>query len=154
VPDAAAPKKRRALLITSIVLAVVLVLCGGGGLTAWLLIGKTGDGKGADKPEAAVAAFLEAVYTDHDAKQAAKLVCSEARDEKAIAKKVNEVKGYTDKYSSPRFRWDEPKVDDQNAERATVSVRLRLTTGDEKTADQQLKFTVVKKTGWWVCEVR
>ena len=28
-----------------------------------------------------------------------------------------------------------------------------MTTADEKTADQTLTFTVVQKTGWWVCDV-
>ena len=28
-----------------------------------------------------------------------------------------------------------------------------MITSDEKTANQDLKFTVVQKTGWWVCEV-
>ena len=36
----------------------------------------------------------------------------------------------------------------QSDERATVSVRLTLTTDDEKTAQQELTFTTVRKTGW------
>ena len=44
-------------------------------------------------------------------------------------------------------------MDEQNGERAIVSVQLTMTTGDEKTADQQLTFTVIQKTGWRVCEV-
>jgi hypothetical protein len=34
-----------------------------------------------------------------------------------------------------------------------VSVQLTMSTGDEKTAEQDLRFTVIRKTGWLVCEV-
>jgi hypothetical protein len=38
-------------------------------------------------------------------------------------------------------------------DRALVSVQLTMSTADEKTAQQQLEFTVIHKTGWLVCEV-
>ena len=41
----------------------------------------------------------------------------------------------------------------QNDEKATVAVQLTMTTDDEKTADQQLTFTVIRKTGWLVCDI-
>jgi hypothetical protein len=140
-------------MIASIVLAVVVLLCGGGALTAFLLLRDAEGGEGAPEPVAAVDGFLKAVYTDQDPAKAAGLVCSEARDTKRLARKVDEVKNYSTKYKTPRFRWTTPKVDDQNSERALVSVKLTMTTADEKTADQTLKFTVVQKTGWWVCDV-
>jgi flagellar basal body-associated protein FliL len=149
----APPKKKRGLLIASIVLAVTLVLCGGGGLAAFLLLSNAETGDGAAEPTAAVDTFLKAVYIDKDAKKAIALVCAEARKEADITKKVDEVKKYSTTYKGPRFAWNAPKVDEQNEERAIVSVQLTMTTGDEKTADQHLKFTVVQKTGWWVCEV-
>jgi hypothetical protein len=65
----------------------------------------------------------------------------------------DEIRGYSQQYDAPQFRWAEPSVADQNDERATVSVGVTMTTRDEKTAQQKLTFTVVKKTGWWVCEV-
>jgi hypothetical protein len=148
-----APKTSRALLITSLVLAVVLVLCGGGGLAAFFLLRGAPGGEGASEPVAAVDGFLRAVYTDRDANKAASLVCREARDSAKIRKKVDEVRNYSRSYDNPRFKWDVPKVDDQNADRAVVSVKLTMITGDDKTSDQQLRFTVVQKTGWWVCEV-
>jgi hypothetical protein len=146
------PKKKRGVLIGA-VLAVVLILCAGGGASAWLLLRNVETGDGAAEPVTAVNDFLEAVYTDKDPGRAADLVCSEARDEAEIAKKVDEVKGYSDTYDSPRFEWEDPQVDNQNEERALVTVKLRMTTADEKTAEQELTFTVVRKTGWWVCEV-
>lgn len=152
-PGTAHPQRRRGLLVTSIVLAVVLVLCGGGGLATFLLLRNAENGEGAADPVAAVDRFMTAVYSHQDTGEAAGLVCSEARDEERIARKVAEVKGYAKTYKNPRFRWDEPTVDDQNDERALVSLTLTMTTGDEKTARQKLNFTVVKKTGWWICEV-
>jgi hypothetical protein len=146
------PKKKRGALIGAI-LAVVLVLCAGGGISAWLLLRNVESGDGAPEPVAAVESFLKAVYTDNDVDKAAALVCAEARDDAELTQKVNEIKGYKSKYDDPTFEWDEPKVDDRNNERAIVSVKVTMVTADEKTAEQDLKFTVVQKTGWFICEV-
>jgi hypothetical protein len=148
------PRKRRGVLIASIVLAVALVLCGGGGLAAYLLLRDSEPGPGAADPAAAVEGFLTAVYSDQDATRATNLVCSEARDAAKITKKVAEVKGYAQTYREPRYRWDPPKVDQQTAEQAKVSATVTMTTSDEKTAQQPLTFTVLKKdSGWRVCEI-
>ena len=152
-PVPAPPRKRRAGLIAAASLAIVLVLCGGGGTAAFLLLRGTESGEGAAQPVTAVDAFLQAVYTDKDATRAIAMVCVEARDEAAITEKVREVQGYETTYVNPRFRWDPPTVATENEERAIVSVKLTMTTGDEKRSEQQLRFTVVRKTGWWVCEV-
>lgn len=151
-PVAGQPK-RRAGLIAAASLAIVLLLCGGGGTAAFLLLRDAESGQGAPEPVAAVDAFLEAVYTEQDTARATAMVCIEARDEAAIAEKVREVKEYSTSYVEPRFDWDPPTVATQNEERAIVSVKLTMTTGDEKVSDQQLRFTVVRKTGWWICEV-
>lgn len=140
-------------MLIGAVLAVVLVLCVGGGITAWLLVRGMDDGKGAADPAAAVTGFLRAVYADRNAEQAANQVCSAARDDSAIRKKIAEVRSYESKYASPRFSWDIPKVTSKDEEKATVAVTLTMTTADEKTAQQKLTFTVVQKTGWWVCDV-
>ncbi|MEU2615866.1 hypothetical protein ABZ570_30495 [Micromonospora sp. NPDC007271] len=148
-----APKRRRGLLIVSIVLAAAVLLCGGGGTAAFLALRNAEDGQGAKEPTAAVEGFLIAVYRDQDAGKAATFVCSAARDDRKIAAKVAEVKKYAGQYQKPRFRWTAPKVDNQTGDRATVSTKVTMTTADEKVADQELRFTVVQKTGWWVCEV-
>ncbi|MEH1013709.1 hypothetical protein V6U90_11450 [Micromonospora sp. CPCC 206060] len=146
-------KKKRGLLIASIVLAVVLLLCGGGGTAAFLVLRNAETGEGAPSPTEAVTGFLTAVYTDQDAKRAAALVCPAARDDKAIAKRVKEVKDLAGTYKTPRFTWSNPVVDDQNTERAIVSTKVTMATSDEKVSRQDLKFTVVQSSGWWVCEV-
>ncbi|WP_200210187.1 Rv0361 family membrane protein [Micromonospora coerulea] len=147
------PKKRRGLLIASIVLAAAILLCGGGGTAAFLTLRDTEEGQGAKEPAVAVDDFLTAVYQDRDAKKAATFVCSASRDDKKIAGKVAEVQKYATEYQNPRFRWTTPKVDNQTGERATVTTKVTMTTSDEKVADQELRFTVVQKSGWWVCEV-
>jgi hypothetical protein len=152
-PGPAAPKRRRGLLIVSIVLAAAVLLCGGGGTAAFLTLRNAEDGTGAKDPTVAVDGFLTAVYKDRDAKRAATFVCSAARDDKKITAKVAEVQKYSGQYQNPRFRWTSPKVDNQTGDRATVTTRVTMTTADEKVADQDLRFTVVRKTGWWVCEV-
>ncbi|RZU72149.1 hypothetical protein EV384_0491 [Micromonospora kangleipakensis] len=149
----APPKKRRGLLIASIVLAAAILLCGGGGTAAFLTLRDTEDGQGAKEPAVAVDGFLTAVYKDRDARKAATFVCSASRDDKKITGKVAEVQKYAAEYQNPRFRWTTPKVDNQTGDRATVTTKVTMTTSDEKVADQELRFTVVRKTGWWVCEV-
>ncbi|WP_423791053.1 hypothetical protein [Micromonospora cathayae] len=152
-PAPAAPKRRRAPLIAAIVLVVALVLCGGGGTAAFFLLRNAETGEGAAEPAGAVQEFLTAVYTERDADRATDLVCSSARDREKIAAKVAEVRKYAETHQNARFKWSAPKVDNQTAERATVSTTVTVTTTDEKVADQELRFTVVQKTGWWVCEV-
>jgi hypothetical protein len=137
----------------SLALAVILLLCGGGGVSAFLLLRNAENGEGAPDPATAVTRFLTAVYTDQDAQAATDLVCREARDPKKIAAKVDEVKGYATQYDGPRFKWNEPTVGSAQDDRAVVLAQVTMTTNDEKSAQQQLTFTVVKKTGWWVCEV-
>ncbi|MEV6368692.1 hypothetical protein AB0L86_17565 [Micromonospora musae] len=149
----APPKKKRGVLIAAIALAVVLVLCVGGGVAAFLTLRNVETGEGANEPATAVDQFLTAVYKEQDAAKAASLVCASARDDDKIAAKVAEVEKYASAYQNPRFRWSAPKVDNRNADRATVSAKVTMTTSDEKVAEQELRFTVVQKTGWWVCEV-
>ncbi|SCL62087.1 hypothetical protein GA0070606_3559 [Micromonospora citrea] len=147
------PRKKRGVLIASIALAVILLLCAGGGVVAFLTLRDAESGTGANEPVAAVEEFLTAVYQDRDADRAATLVCSSARDDKKIAAKVAEVEKYVSTHQNPRFRWSSPRVDSQAGERATVTTKVTMTTADEKIAEQDLRFTVVKKTGWRVCEV-
>lgn len=149
----AAPPKRNAALIAAASLVIVLLLCGGGGTAAFFLLRNAESGQGAPEPVAAVEAFLEAVYVDQDPARATAMVCLEARDEVAVAKKVQEVEEYASTYVEPQFDWEPPTVATQNEERAIISVKLTMTTKDEKLAHQQLRFTVVHKTGWWICEV-
>jgi hypothetical protein len=147
------PKKRTGLVIAAVVAAVAVVLCGGGITGAVLLLRNTEPNPGQPEPVAAVQEFLKAVYSDQDPDKATDLVCAESRDEAEIKKKVDEVKNLATKYQSPRYKWDEPKVDNQDAESAKVSVKVTMTTSDEKISEQQLTFTVVQKTGWFVCEI-
>ncbi|MFC3503242.1 hypothetical protein ACFOOK_19990 [Micromonospora krabiensis] len=147
------PKKQRGVLIAAIALVVILVLCVGGGVIAFLTLRNVETGEGAKEPAVAVDQFLTAVYKERDAAKAASLVCASSRDDDKIAAKVAEVEKYAAGYQNPRFRWPTPTVDNRTGERATVSATVTMTTADEKVADQELRFTVVQKTGWWVCEV-
>ncbi|GIJ78079.1 hypothetical protein SAMN05443287_11367 [Micromonospora phaseoli] len=151
-PPAAAPRRRGALL-ASIALVVVLLLCAGGGVAAFLTLRNTESGEGAQDPSVAVDDFLTAIYQDRDAAKAADLVCTAARDQDKIRAKVAEVEEYVSTHQNPRFRWDTPTVDNETGDRATVTTTVTVTTADEKIADQDLRFTVIRKTGWWVCEV-
>ncbi|MFV2099464.1 hypothetical protein [Micromonospora sp. LOL_024] len=147
------PPGRRGALLASITLVAVLLLCAGGGVAAFLTLRNTESGEGAPDPSVAVDDFLTAIYQDRDAVKAAEMVCTAARDQDKIRAKVAEVEKYVSTYQSPRFRWDTPTVDNETGDRATVTTTVTVTTADEKIADQDLRFTVIRKTGWWVCEV-
>jgi hypothetical protein len=150
-----APEKRprrRGALWVSIALTATVLLCGGGATSAYLLL-RDADNPGAPDPATAVDRFLTAVYTDQDAEAADNLVCREARDQQKITNRVREIKTYSAGYQDPVYRWDEPAVSDNKEDRAQVAVHITMSTTDEKTAAQDLKFTVIHKTGWLVCDV-
>jgi len=152
---APAPTQRRGRgpLVAAIVLAIVLLCGGGGGLAAFLLLRDTETGEGAAEPVAAVEGFLDAVYVDQNAAAATAFLCGAARDQSAVQDKIDEVQQYARTYPSPRYRWDPPKVEQQDADKAVVSTRLTVLTADDRSAEEQLRFTLVHKTGWWVCDV-
>jgi hypothetical protein len=138
-----------------VALAAVLTLLvlGGGAATLFALLRDADSGRGAPDPATAVDRFMTAVYTRQDAPAAADAVCREARDEKKLQDRVDLIKGYATEYPAPSFRWSDPAVSGQGKERAMVAVQLTMTTDDEKSAQQQLTFTVIHKTGWLVCDV-
>ncbi len=148
---------RRGARWVAMVVVLAVLLCGGGAVSAYLLVNRVvlnaDNSDGAPDPTSAVNRFLTAVYSDQDVKAATGMVCREARDTKKLTEKINEIKGYATTYSGPRFAWTSPVVADQNKERAVVSVTLTMTTEDEKSSEQRLTVTTIKRTGWWVCEV-
>jgi hypothetical protein len=147
------PARRRAGLWVSMALTLILLLCGGGAVSAYFLITNADTGKGAPDPATAVNRFLTAVYTQQDARAADDLVCRDARDADKLAARVSEIKDLSNQYQGPTFKWNEPAVNGQTDDRATVTVQLTLSTDDEKTAEQTLTFTTIHKTGWLVCDV-
>lgn len=151
-PTAAPPRRRGGAVWVSVALVATLLLCGGGAVSAYFLL-RDADTPGSPDPATAVNRFLTAVYTQQDATTADTLVCRESRDKTKLADRVNEIKTYADGYQDPVFRWDDPAVSSESNDRALVSVQLTMSTADEKTARQDLRFTVIRKTGWLVCEV-
>jgi flagellar basal body-associated protein FliL len=152
VPPTKAPKGKRGALWVSLALTATLMLCAGGAVSAYFLL-RDADNPGSPDPATAVNRFLTAVYTQQDASAADDLVCREARDQTKLTDRVNEIKNYSGEYQDPVYRWDEPAVSNSGEDRALVSVHVTMSTGDEKTARQDLEFTVIRKTGWLVCEV-
>jgi len=143
-------KKRRGLLITVIVVVAVLLL-GGGGAAAFLLTRPT-DGPGMATATTAVDDFLQAVYVDQDATKAAKYVCRAARDPKKIAAKIDEIKHQDQSYDTPRYTWS-MTLDSSTPTKAVVTAKIKLSTADVQSAAETVKLTVVKSTGWFVCDV-
>ncbi|WP_250031559.1 Rv0361 family membrane protein [Paractinoplanes maris] len=151
LPPEPGPRRKGALWV-SLALVGTLFLCGGGAVSAYFLL-RDADNPGSPDPATAVERFLTAVYTEQDAAAADDLVCREARDETKISDRVTDIKAYAGGYTDPVFRWADPRVSDSSDDRALVSVELTMSTADEKTASQDLEFTVIRKTGWLVCEV-
>ncbi|MDY7091000.1 MAG: hypothetical protein SYR96_38695, partial [Actinomycetota bacterium] len=144
--------KRRGALWVSLALAGTLLLCGGGAVSAYLLL-RDADNPGSPDPSTAVSRFLTAVYTNQDPGAADDLVCREARDQTKIADRVSDIRAYAAGYTDPVFRWDDPEVTEDGEDRARVAVELTMSTADEKMSSQELEFTVIRKTGWLVCDV-
>ena len=147
------PRRHKRPFWVAMALVLTLLIFGGGTVSAYLLLRDAESGKGAPDPATAVNRFMTAVYTQQDPATAGDAVCREARDEKRLTARVEQIKGYANEYDAPSFRWNDPAVSGQTDDRATVGVQLIMTTDDEKTAQQLLTFTVVRKTGWLVCDV-
>ncbi|WP_229067725.1 hypothetical protein [Actinoplanes sp. DH11] len=144
--------RRRSTVFLCLAFAATLVLCGGGAVSAYLLF-RDADNPGSPDPATAVNRFLTAVYTQQDPGAAESLVCRKARDDQKLARRVDQISAYADGYDGAVFRWDDPAVSSTSEEEATVAVRVVLSTRDERSAAQDLEFTVVRKAGWLVCEV-
>ncbi|SNR97912.1 Rv0361 family membrane protein [Actinoplanes regularis] len=151
-PQLRRPLSPRSSLFVSLALAATLALCGGGAVSAYLLF-RDVDTPGSPDPATAVNRFLTAVYTQQDADAAEDLVCRKSRDATKLADRVQQIRDYADGYEGASFRWDEPTVKSDKDDEAEVGVRVVMSTADEKSAAQELEFTVVRKTGWLVCEV-
>jgi hypothetical protein len=147
------PARHKRTLWVAMALLLTLVIFGGGTVSAVLLLRDAESGKGSPDPATAVNRFMTAVYTQQDPATAGEAVCREARDQERLTARIEQIKGYANEYDAPSFRWNDPAVSDATDERAMVSVQLIMTTDDEKIAQQQLTFTVVRKTGWLVCDV-
>ncbi|WP_436525649.1 Rv0361 family membrane protein [Actinoplanes sp. HUAS TT8] len=143
---------RRSSIFVSAALVATFALCGGGAVSAYLLF-RDSDDTGSPDPATAVNRFLTAVYTQQDAGAAQDLVCRKARDTTKLNDRVQQIRDYADGYEGATFRWDDPSVTNGANGEAEVGVRVVMSTEDEKTAAQELEFTVVRKTGWLVCEV-
>ncbi|MBB2945667.1 hypothetical protein FB565_005425 [Actinoplanes lutulentus] len=143
---------RRSAVFLSLAFAATLVLCGGGAVSAYFLF-RDADNPGSPDPATAVNKFLTAVYTQQDATVAENLVCRKSRDDQKLAERVDQIGAYAENYAGAVFRWDDPAVSTTSDEEAQVAVRVVLSTEDERTAAQDLEFTVVRKAGWLVCEV-
>lgn len=149
-PRPAAPRGNKWIAL-AVLLTVVLLSAGT--VSAYLLLHNADSGKGAPDPATAVDRFLTALYTQQNANAAGNLVCSEARNTAELRDRVEQIKALGGEYQVPVFRWDEPAVSTTSADTAEVNVQLTLSTDDEKSAQQTLAFTVVRKTGWLVCDV-
>jgi hypothetical protein len=155
-PQSPAPGRdrasRRSSLFVSAALVATMALCGGGAVSAYLLF-RDADNPGSPDPATAVNRFLTAVYTQQDAGAAQDLVCRKARDATKLNERVQQIRDYADGYEGATFRWDDPAVTTDTNGEAEVGVRVVMSTEDEKTAAQDLQFTVVRKSGWLVCDV-
>jgi hypothetical protein len=145
-------RRRRGAVWVSIALVATVLLCGGGAASAYFLL-RDADNPGAPDPATAVDRFLTAVYSEQDPSAATDMVCREARNEQKITDRVREIKTYSQGYQDPIYRWDAPSVSQSQKDRAQVAVHVTMSTSDEKSAQQDLQFTVIHKTGWLVCDV-
>ena len=82
------------------------------------------------------------------------LVCSAARDAKKLATKINEVRQQNKQYDDPKYSWSTFTTESSGKDRAVLSTTVTLTTANVQKATQKLNLTVIKSTGWFVCDVK
>ena len=152
LPPYEPPRRRRGLLVAVIVLA--LLLLAGGVVGGVLVLHRPADGTGKASATDAAQAFLTAVYQTRDANAVAPLVCAAARDRKKIQAKVDEIIRQDQRYRNPRYAWTELEAGSTTRDRAVVTATVTLATDDEQVASQKLSLTVVRSTGWFVCDVQ
>ncbi len=141
----------RAGVVATLVLGLVVALCLGGGLGAYVLVQDTQPRGGTD-PTAAVNGFLAAVFGSHSAEAAAEFVCERNRNAEELAKMVDRITAFEEKFESPRTSWDTQSID-VTGRNAATTVRLRLTVDDAQVAEERLRLRLVEQRGWFVCEV-
>jgi hypothetical protein len=135
------------------VLILAIALCGGGGTAAYFLVTRLGGG-GAATPTAATVNFLTAVYKDKDAAKASKFVCTAARDQSDLTRRIDELRSLEQRYPrDPQFTWNDPKVESQSRRSAKLSVTINFSAGEARVAEQRLRVTAVNDGGWFVCDV-
>jgi len=149
----AEPRRRRGLRAISLVL-VLLVLIGGAIATIGYFVSHGQDDTGPATPQAAVEDFLRAVYVDQSSTKAAALTCPAARDPKRLTAKIDEVRQQNRQYDTPKYSWGAPKTEETGPDRAVLSTTVTLATANAQQAVQQLRFTLTKSKGWFVCDVR
>ncbi|WP_306211191.1 Rv0361 family membrane protein [Actinoplanes sp. RD1] len=152
-PEPVSPRRRRSGRWMALAVVLTLLILAGGAVSAVLLLRDADSGKGSPDPATAVDRFMTEVYTRQDATSAAEHVCREARNATQLTARVAEIEGYATEYPAPSFAWNEPSVTSNTGDKALVDVQLTMTTDDERAARQQLTFTVIRKTGWLVCDV-
>jgi hypothetical protein len=151
-PGSAPPKPRRGLLIAIIALVVALILCGGVGVGGYLVY-RASLGHGARTPADAVSNFLFAVFHRNDPAMAGRMVCSAARDQVTLTRKIKEIRAFDVQYKSPVYSWDSPTVTSRRTGKATLTTTVTMRTGDDRVAKQAFSFLTTNDRGWWVCDV-
>jgi len=144
--------KRKAGRVVFVIVLIVLALAVAGTGTVLLLRSRTPTGTGQSDPKEAVARFLTAVYDDRSATEAAQYVCPQARDAKALAARIDEIRAATRGYDNPNYNWTFDRGP-ATPTAADVTVHLTMHTGAEQLSEEDLLFRTVYARGWWVCEI-
>jgi len=134
-----------------VLLALLVVLVLGGLAAAFAVVGPVGD-RGSGTPAEAVDGFLGGIYGTHSAKDAARFVCENARDDNELEQIVFQVRQLEESYSSARTTWNYPDIQ-ADGRRASAQVTLTMTTANEQLATRTVALELVDNRGWWVCDI-
>ena len=144
-------RRRRPPLILGLIIALVVVLAGGA-TAAFVLIGPSSS-RGSATPGEAVEGFLDAIYGKHSAKDAARFVCEQARNDAELDQIVFAVKTFEQEFTSPRTTWAYSAIR-PDGRQATATVTLTMSTANEQVSERRLTLLLVDDRGWWVCDVQ
>jgi len=144
------PRRRwRGIGVALAVVAALLLVAGIG--AAWVLVGPAST-RGTATPAEAVEGFLGGIYNTHNARDAGRYVCKQARNDAELDQTVFEVKQLEQSYDAARTTWSYPEIHPAE-NRAEADVTLTMTTANDQSSSRTVTLVLVDDRGWWVCDV-
>jgi hypothetical protein len=109
---------------------------------------------GADSPAKAAEKFVRTFYVMQNPVEARDSVCPQARDDKAIAAQIDEVRKFMASGGQPKLTYHTPQLVEQRSDTAVLRVELDFNAAGMKASTQTLTLDAVNDKGWWICSVR
>jgi hypothetical protein len=150
-PVSGEPPRRRWRPPLAVLIVLLVLALAGGTVAAFVYIGPA-SARGSRTPGEAVDGFLGAIFTNHDARAAARFVCARARNDDELDQTVFNVRNTDSEYAGALVTWAYATIR-PTGDSAQVPVTLTLKTANDQVADRQITVALVDDRGWWVCDI-